>query len=349
MRLSYLSIFSVLVFLCLGLFNYAQAQNFPKIIKKPQQTQSEASIPNPLQRDLRLFDSQKYLQNITRETDSLLFKDYVNIKKRLSIVAEDTLSLVWAPTNQLVQVSEKILIDSIWVTAFEYYASWDSRKINIYDFNPKEFKDTVYVKLYDRFFGSEYRMPLDITQITSGFGFRRFRWHHGTDLRLKTGDPIYSSFDGIVRIKSYDRNGYGYYVVVRHKNGLETLYGHMSQISVEIGEEVKAGDILGLGGSTGRSSGPHLHFEIRYQGLSINPTEIFDFNVGKLKSDVYRITASSFDHVIQTQEAVYHRVKSGENLSLIARKYNIRVSNITRLNNISTNSVLRVGQRLRIR
>ncbi|PRY90806.1 murein DD-endopeptidase MepM/ murein hydrolase activator NlpD [Mongoliibacter ruber] len=326
----------------------AHAQTFPKIIKKPKSETTPAPL-NPVQRDLRLFDSKTYLQNLTKETDSLLFRDFVNLKRRLSIVSEDTLSLIWAPTNQLVQVSEKILIDSIWVTAFEYYSSWDSRKINIYDFNPKEFKDTVYVKLHDPFFGTDYKMPLETTQITSEFGFRRFRWHHGTDLRLRTGDPIYSVFDGIVRVRSFDRNGYGYYIVVRHKNGLETLYGHMSKLIAEVGQEVKAGDILGLGGSTGRSTGPHLHFEVRYQGLSINPTEMFDFNLGRLRSDVYMITASSFDHVIQTQEAVYHRVRSGENLSTIARRYGVRVSTLTRLNNISTNSILRVGQRLRIR
>lgn len=326
------------------------AQTFPKIIKKPKQVQTvDTQVSNPLLRDIRLFDPQKYLQNVVRETDSLLYKDYVNLKKRLSIVSEDTLSLIWAPTNQLVQVSEKILIDSIWVTAYEYFSSWDSQKINIYDFNPKDFKDTVYVKLYDNFFGTDWNLPLDQTQITSEFGFRRYRWHHGTDLRLRVGDPVYSAFDGIVRMRSYDRNGYGYFVVVRHKNGLETLYGHLSRILVDVGQEVKSGDVLGLGGSTGRSTGPHLHFEVRYQGLSINPTELFDFNVGKLKSDVYMITSSSFEHVVKAQEAVYHRVRSGENLSVIARRYGVRVSTITRLNGISTNSVLRVGQRLRIR
>jgi murein DD-endopeptidase MepM/ murein hydrolase activator NlpD len=339
----------ILFLLCMGSFG-AYAQTFPRIIKKPkEQPQTGTPATNPLLRDIRLFDPQKYLQDITRETDSLLYKDYVNLKKRLSIVAEDTLSLIWAPTNQLVQVSEQILIDSIWVTAFEYYSSWDSKKINIYDFNPKDFKDTVYVKLYDTFFGTEWKLPLEQTQITSEFGFRRYRWHHGTDLKLKTGDPIFSTFDGIVRMRSYDRTGYGYYVVVRHKNGLETLYGHMSKILVDVGQEVKAGDVLGLGGSTGRSTGPHLHFEVRYQGLSINPTELFDFNVGRLKSDIYRITSASFDHVIKTQESVYHRVRSGENLSVIAKRYGVRVSTLTSLNNISTNSVLRVGQRLRIR
>jgi len=279
----------------------------------------------------------------------LFFKDYVELKKRLSIVAEDTISLDWAPTNQLVQVSEQVLIDSIWVTAFEYYSSWDSKKINIYDFNPKEFKDTVQIKLFDPFFGTDWKMPLDETRITSEFGFRRYRWHHGTDLKLNVGDPVYSSFDGIVRIRSYDRTGYGYYVVVRHKNGLETLYGHLSKFRVEIGQEVKAGELIGLGGNTGRSTGPHLHFEIRYQGLSINPTEVFDFNLGSIKGQYYDVTSSSFDHVVKTQEAVYHKVRSGETLSAIARRYGVRVSTLTRLNGISTNTILKVGRRLRVK
>lgn len=337
---------SIVLFLSIGSFS-SHAQIFPKIIKKPK-TQISVS-DNPLRRDIRLFDSQKYLQDLTRQTDSLLYKDYVDLKKRLSIVAEDTLSLIWSPTNQLVQVSEQILIDSIWVTAFEYYSSWDSKKINIYDFNPKDFKDTINIKLFDQFFGTNWNLPLETTKITSEFGFRRYRWHHGTDLKLNTGDPVFSTFDGIVRIRSYDRNGYGYYVVVRHKNGLETLYGHMSKILVEIGQEIKSGETLGLGGSTGRSSGPHLHYEIRYQGLSINPTEVFDFNVGRIKTDLYSITSSSFDHVLKTQEAIYHRVRSGENLSLIAKKYGVRVSTITSMNRITTRSILRVGQRIKVR
>lgn len=344
----YKILYICVLFLSIGL-STTYAQTFPKIIKKTKQDQQIIAPNNPLKRDLRLFDAQKYLADVTRQTDSLLYKDYVELRKRLSIVQEDTLSLVWAPTNQLAKVSEQILIDSIWVTAYEYYSAWDSQKINIYNFNPKDFKDTVYVKLYDTFFGTDYRMPLEETKITSEFGFRRYRWHHGTDLKLTVGTPIYSAFDGIVRIRSYDRTGYGYYVVVRHKNGLETLYGHMSKILVDVGQEVKAGDVLGLGGNTGRSTGPHLHFEVRYQGLSINPTLIFDFNLGRIRSDVYMITASSFDHVVQTQQSVYHRVRSGDNLSSIARRYGVRVSTITRLNNISVNTTLRVGQQLRIR
>ncbi len=334
----------VLFSLCVGIIP-AHAQNKNKTAQEPAPVLQEA----PDKRNISTFDVQQYLIDLRKGTDSLIFKDKVDLTKRLSPVNEDTLSLIWAPTNQLVEIAEQVLINSIWVTAFEYYASWDSKKINIYDFDPKDFKDTVHVKLYDPFFGSNWSAPLKDTKINSEFGFRRYRWHHGTDLKLTTGDPVYNVFDGIVRMKSYDRNGYGYYVLVRHRNGLETLYGHLSKISVEIGQEVRAGEELGLGGSTGRSTGPHLHFEIRYQGLSINPTEIFDFTYGRLKGDIYTITSASFDHVIEAQEAVYHRVRSGENLGVIARRYGVSINQITRLNGISTRSILRVGQRLRIR
>jgi len=322
---------------------------FSQVDPKSAKEAAPELIEAPDTRKISTFDVQQYLIDLRRGTDSLIFKDKVDLTKRLSPVNEDTLSLIWAPTNQLVEISEQVLINSIWVTAFEYYASWDSKKINIYDFDPKDFKDTVHIKLYDPFFGSNWTAPLKETKVNSEFGFRRFRWHHGIDLKLTTGDPVFSAFDGIVRMRSYDRNGYGYYVLVRHRNGLETLYGHLSKISVEVGQEVRAGDILGLGGSTGRSTGPHLHFEIRYQGLSINPTEVFDFNYGRLKGDVYTITSSSFDHVIQAQEAVYHRVRSGQNLGVIARQYGVSINQITRLNGITTRSILRVGQRLRIR
>lgn len=336
----------IILVVCLSMaFSRVHAQIIPKIIKKDK----TAPIKVPDTQKLQTFDVQEYLQNLQKGTDSLIYKDRVDLRRRLSAVSEDTLSLIWVPTYHLAQVSEKIQIDSIWVTAFEYYSSWDSQRINSYDFNPKDFKDTVYIKLYDPFYGTNWSNPLEQTKINSEFGFRRYRWHHGTDLDLNRGDPVYSVFDGIVRMRSFDRYGYGYYLVVRHKNGLETLYGHLSKFNVEVGQEVKAGEVIGYGGSTGRSTGPHLHFEVRYQGLSINPTELFDFSVGRLKSSVYTVTASSFEHVIKMQQAVYHRVRSGENLSVIARRYGTTAGSIARRNNISTKSVLRVGQRLRIR
>jgi murein DD-endopeptidase MepM/ murein hydrolase activator NlpD len=295
-----------------------------------------------------LFDPDQYRSDLEKATDALIFEDALDLKKRLSLVGEKTTSFIWAPTNIMVEVAEKVLIDSIWITAHEYFGRWDSHKIDSYDFDPREFKDTIAVSLYDAYYGSGWSVPLEETKINSGFGRRYYRWHHGTDLKLNIGDPVRSAFDGIVRITSYERYGYGHYVVVRHRNGLETLYGHLSKIGVTVGQEIRAGDTLGLGGNTGRSTGPHLHFEVRYKGLSINPTEIFDFDIGRIKSQVYTITAKSFDHEIKMREAVYHRIRSGDNLSVIAQRYGVRVSQITRLNGISTSTILKIGRRLQI-
>lgn len=295
-----------------------------------------------------LFDADQYRSELEKATDTLIFKGELDLRKRLSLVSENNDSFIWAPTNVMVEVAEKVLIDSIWITAYEYYGLWDSHKINSYDFDPRELKDTIPLKLYNSFYGSGWSAPLEQTKINSDFGRRHYRWHHGTDLKLNIGDSVRSAFDGIVRITSYERYGYGHYVVVRHRNGLETLYGHLSKKEVKVGQEIRAGEVLGLGGSTGRSTGPHLHFEVRYKGLSINPIEIFDFDIGRIRAPIYNITAQSFDHEIKMREAIYHRIRSGDNLSVIAQRYGVRVSQITRLNGISTKTILRIGNRLQI-
>lgn len=126
-------------------------------------------------------------------------------------------------------------------------------------------------------------------RVTSAFGYRpRFgRIHRGIDLSLKIGDTVRVAFDGKVRLTKFERRGYGYYVVVRHTNGMETVYGHLSKFLVKPDQVVKAGDPIALGGNTGRSTGPHLHFETRYLGLAINPTELIDFENGVTIKDTY--------------------------------------------------------------
>ena len=122
-----------------------------------------------------------------------------------------------------------------------------------------------------------YCMPTPNRVVTSRYGRRWGRKHEGIDIRVKKGDTIRSAFKGRVALVTYDRKGYGYYVVVRHQHGLETLYAHMSKQLVKVGQHVEVGTPVGLGGSTGRSSGPHLHFEIRLNGEALNPVLMFDF------------------------------------------------------------------------
>lgn len=329
-------------------FMEANAQVFPKIVKKnnttnPANTQERRNI------ELRHFDQESYLRALSSQTDAIIFQYDVNLARLRSIVSEDQSEMSWAPTNQLIKVSEQIQIDSIWVTAFEYYSNWDSKKVDIYNYDIKTFSDSLILRLYDPKFGQEWKMPVETAVINSKYGYRWRRMHYGTDLDLNTGDPVVSGFDGIVRVKSYDRYGYGYFYVVRHKNGLETVYGHLSKHIAEVGDEVKAGDLLGKGGSTGRSTGPHLHYELRYRGVPFDPERVYDFSGNQISVQDLVVSKELFGQVVQARSAAYHRVKRGENLGSIARKYGVSVSQLTRLNGISSRSILKIGQNLRVK
>ena len=141
-----------------------------------------------------------------------------------------------------------------------------------------------------------YVMPIKGNYVTSRYGYRpQFgRTHKGVDLRSAIGDTIYSAFSGRVRLTRFDRGGYGFYVIVRHDNGLETIYGHLSRFLVKPDQYVKAGQPIALSGNTGRSTGPHLHFETRFMGYAINPEAIFDFANRCTHTDSYTFSKSTY-------------------------------------------------------
>lgn len=271
-------------------------------------------------------------------------------EKKPSIVSEDTSDLADGELS-IVEIEEEIKFenDSNWVKIAEYYSIWDSRSVNPYRIDASKFKDTVSLTLFDVEKGRNWHPPLREAIMTSDFGVRWSRFHYGIDLDLEIGDSIFAVFDGVVRISKYDRSGYGNYVMLRHYNSLETLYGHMTRQAVVPGQYVKAGDLIGFGGSTGRSTGPHLHFEVRFEGNAIDPEHFFDFEKNLLKDSRCEITAKQFDYLRSARKVVYHRVRSGETLARIARKYRVPVSRICKLNRISSRTKLRPGRRLRIR
>jgi murein DD-endopeptidase MepM/ murein hydrolase activator NlpD len=322
-------------------------QGFPKIIKK--NPTGDNSTSKRVNIELRQFDEAGYLRTLSTKTDSLLFQNTVDLERIRSIISEDPFSIEWAPTNVVVETSEQILVDSVWITAFEYFSNWDTKKVDIYNFDIREFKDSLVLKLYDEKIGESWKMPMPDILVNSRFGPRWGRMHGGVDLDLNTGDAVYSTFDGIIRVKGYDRYGYGYYYVVRHKNGLETLYGHLSKHVMEVGDEVQAGDLLGKGGSTGRSTGPHLHYELRYRGLVFDPEIVYDFEKNQILKQELVVDKKLFGHIAKARAAAYHRVKRGENLGTISRRYGVSISQITKLNGISTRSILRIGQSLRVK
>lgn len=259
---------------------------------------------------------------------------------------------------------------------------WNSKSVNPFD--EKDVPQTAIIDV------SKFHMPHP-GYVTSPYGYRkRFRRQHkGVDLKLFVGDTIRAAFDGKVRLTNFEKKGYGYYVILRHTNDLETVYGHLSKFLVEDGQTVKAGDPIALGGNTGRSTGPHLHFETRYMGYPINPEAIFDFANQTVHTDTYTFDkktyqlARNFDPAANAryaeqfrkeyqdgQSAIarstgagktvasssaksskpgYYTVKNGDSLSRIASRNGTSIKNLCRLNNLKSDATLHPGQKLRIR
>jgi len=236
-----------------------------------------------------------------------------------------------------------------WLSIDTCFKRCDSMVVNPYGIDGLSITDSFYLPLYDDSL-QNWSMPLEGTEyVTSKFGPRGYRYHYGTDLRVSVGDTVRAVFDGVVRICKYNRGGYGYYVLIRHHNGLETLYGHLTGREMKVGQHVKAGEFIGHGGNTGRSTGPHLHFEVRYKGVPIDPQTIFDFDVNSLKNNFLFVSPDLFYYIKIQRQKVYHTVRSGDTIYGLAQKYHVRASQICRLSGISLNTTLRIGRRLRIK
>jgi murein DD-endopeptidase MepM/ murein hydrolase activator NlpD len=213
----------------------------------------------------------------------------------------------------------------------EEYDIWSDTKINPYQVNLVNMKDTVKIDM------STFCTPVQ-SYVTSNFGFRRWRHHYGIDLKVHRGDSVNNAFDGVVRITKRARD-YGYYVLVRHFNGLETLYAHLNKITVNPGDTLKAGVPVGLGGNTGRSTGYHLHFEVRYLGNPINPNDIIDFQSFTLKNQI--------EYKKEIDKIRFWIVRRGDTLGRISQRTGISIAKLCSINGIRRNSILRIGQRIR--
>ena len=252
-----------------------------------------------------------------------------------------------------------------------YTEGWNSRSVNAYA--GMEVPDTKSIDV------SKFAMPCP-GYVTSPYGYRpRFRREHkGIDLKLQTGDTVYAAFDGRVRLTNFERRGYGNYVILRHTNGLETVYGHLSKFLVKEDQDVKAGEPIALGGNTGRSFGAHLHFETRFMGMPINPAAIFDFANQTVHTDTYTFDkqtykkARNYDPAANTEYAKQYRathparvtastsgtsskkastytVRKGDTLSRIASRNGVTVRQPCKLNGLTTKSKINPGKKLRLR
>ena len=246
--------------------------------------------------------------------------------------------------------------------------NWDTTVSNPYKLEQANLPYSWSIWLVDSL--DQYKCPFQGDIHPRGkFGPRRGRRHQGVDIPLKTGDPIYAAFTGKVRMSKY-LGGYGNVVVIRHENGIETFHGHLSKRMVEEGDWVNAGDVIGLGGSTGRSTGPHLHFETRYQGFAFDPQWLIDFKTGDLRHRLFVLKKKSFspysnyeqdfedewkieedDKREEAERAAmrWHTIKSGDTLGRIAINNGTTVSAICKLNGITPKTVLKIGRRIRVR
>lgn len=249
--------------------------------------------------------------------------------------------------TQMAKIDSVVLDRLIRAEAYEYpaqdlYPEWSNEYAHKY--TNVVMPDSLVIDL------TGFCMPTENTKVNDIFGYRprRRRMHYGLDVKVERGDTIRSAFDGKVRYVSYQRRGYGHYVVIRHPNGLETLYAHLTKSLVTENEVVKAGDPIGLGGNTGRSTGTHLHFETRLLGKALNPALMFDFPNQDVTGDTYVYLKPKKKVYDPSDPDTYYKVRKGDSLGRIASRQGTTVKNLCKLNGITTKTVLRPGQILRL-
>ena len=228
-----------------------------------------------------------------------------------------------------------------------FYDSWNTLIPNPSRNNLAEFDTTLKLLLVDTAENCGFTPPFKGV-VTSHFGWRYGRNHNGIDIDLEVWDPVQAAFPGVVRVARYYK-GYGRVVVVRHYNGLETIYAHLHRFKVKPGDIVESGDVVGLGGSSGNSTGSHLHFEVRFQGVPIKPSEIIDFSTHTLRyTEIALRKSGTFLAATSTEipEQKEYLVKKGDYLYKIAEKFGVSVDDLCNLNGISPKNHLRAGQRL---
>lgn len=291
------------------------------------------------------------------------------------VVAQDLLARQ-APVDRKARKVDTLALQKLINTenlespAADLYDEWN----NVYAHKTENVPDSFRISLRN------FCMPTVSRVVTSNFGSRWGRQHKGIDIKVYIGDTIRAAFSGKVRMVKYNPGGYGKYIVIRHPNGLETIYGHLSKQLVSEDQEVRAGDVIGLGGNTGRSTGSHLHFETRLCGLALNPALMFDFRNQDVVGDYYVFNSRTHDREsiaanelrgkignggytreqvvgegyasaakVETisHEKLYHKVAKGETLSVISKKRGVSIDQICKLNHIRKNIKIKPGMILR--
>ncbi len=266
-------------------------------------------------------------------------------------------------------LNERVYQTFVYDSVYRFSQKWDNNVCYTSDRSNDmtKIKDTFWLCVQDEAH-KDFVIPVPGV-VTSRYGYRSGRYHNGIDLDLNIGDTVRAAWAGKVRYAKWNEGGFGNLVVIRHYNGLETFYAHLSKHLVVPDQEVKAGDVIGLGGNTGRSFGPHLHFEVRFFDAPMNPEEVIDFAKKDVKDEnlmvhkgIFRpgakptdaqVTGESIAAVqakpVSTAAKKYYKVRSGDTLSEIASRNNTTVSRLCSLNGIKPSTVLQVGRQLRVK
>jgi murein DD-endopeptidase MepM/ murein hydrolase activator NlpD len=267
-------------------------------------------------------------------------------------------------TDAVAELEESPDTNQVLFPSHDLYSTWDVNSAHPYNFNESFKSDSVVIQLVQEGDGG-FVLPFK-GDLTSLFGWRRYRPHYGTDIKLITGEKVAAAFDGMVRLAKYYQ-GYGNCVIIRHNNGLETVYAHLSKILVQSGQTLSAGTVIGLGGNTGHSYGSHLHFEIRYLGQALDTQDFIDFEKGELKATTFVLRKADVENKYDLR-ALHNRhkhdlmqanrsnkkatpgiyiIRRGDTLGAIARRTGTPVKVLCKKNKLKPTSTLRIGQRLK--
>jgi hypothetical protein len=228
--------------------------------------------------------------------------------------------------------------------ATSFYDDFDES--TVFQITPDiDFPESQIIKIESDSLGV-YHHP-KIGPVNSKFGWRDGRMHKGIDINLNRGDAVVSAFDGMVRIAQL-KGAFGNVIIIRHYNGLETVYAHLSKIKVKPGQVVTAGQLIGLGGNTGRSSGPHLHFEVRFKGQALNPASLISFTENKTYNDSIVIKKSRYGICAYPSNATLHTIERGDSWYEVAKRYGLTMKELCVLNGTDKRYYLKVGQKLRV-
>ncbi len=311
-------------------------------------------------------------ENMVKSIKKIAFLTIATICS-LPMMGQDLLARQ-APTDRKMKTVDSVALkrlifsESLESPSEDLYEDWNNK----YAHRETALPDSFRISLRN------FCMPTTSRVLTSNYGARWGRQHKGLDIKVYIGDTIRAAFDGKVRIVRYEGRGYGKYVVIRHNNGLETIYGHLSKQLVTEDQEVRAGDVIGLGGNTGRSTGSHLHFETRLCGVALNPALLFDFRNQDVVDDYYMFykdryqresvianrlrgvnsafeeengegveMASAAPALRYAKSTRFHKVRRGESVYSIARKHGMSVSDMLKINHLKKNAKLRPGQILK--